>query len=85
MMHFLSIHARWLERIASGVKTHELRRNDRDFQVGDTLIFQCVENSDIKCPDTVITHVLTSDVCEGLEKGYCILSLTVESPLNSPK
>jgi len=35
--HVLKIHKQFLPRILSGQKTFEIRKNDRDFQVGDTL------------------------------------------------
>ena len=35
--HRLKIAPQWYDRLADGTKTHEVRRNDRDFQIGDTL------------------------------------------------
>ena len=39
MKHYLKIKPEYLERIASGQKTFEVRFNDRDFQVSDTIEF----------------------------------------------
>ena len=72
--HDLKIERRWLERIHDGSKTSELRVNDRDFQVGD--IIQFTVDGDIYSErEYKVTHVLTSDVCQGLELSYCILSV----------
>ena len=35
--HELKTRTRWLDRVAAGEKRAEVRRHDRDFQVGDTL------------------------------------------------
>lgn len=82
--HFIKIEERWFSRITREEKTYELRKNDRDYQVGDVIFFEIIRDfwskeditlpADLK-PIYIITHVLTSDVCEGLEKGYCILSI----------
>lgn len=40
MTHFLKIWQGSFEAIASGAKTHEVRRADRDFKVGDQLILR---------------------------------------------
>lgn len=82
MLHNLKIDEKWFEHIYSGQKTSELRFNDRDYQTGDTIIFQPV-NSDgnvlIKTydlPTYEITHVLNaSQFPEALQPGYCALSI----------
>ena len=38
--HVLKCLPQFMSRIADGQKTFETRKNDRDFQVGDTLFFQ---------------------------------------------
>lgn len=69
--HFLKVETKWLDRLNDGTKTCELRLNDRDYQVGDILSFIGGSHS-LKFK---ASHVLTSDVCEGLKHGYCIISL----------
>ena len=70
--HILKIEERWFDRVASGEKTSELRScEDRDFQVGDTLLLR-VQNEREKQLEVKVTHVLRE--AEGLEKGYAILS-----------
>lgn len=40
MEHVLKCWPQFMPRIASGQKTFEIRKNDRDYQVGDTLFLQ---------------------------------------------
>ncbi len=42
MTHLLRIRADFADRVLSGEKTFELRKNDRDFQRGDEIVFQVV-------------------------------------------
>jgi hypothetical protein len=41
--HQLKIQARYWDAVALGKKTFEIRKNDRDFQVGDTVELICVD------------------------------------------
>lgn len=83
MRHILKIEEKWFERIYSGQKTSELRFNDRDYQTGDTIIFrptdrngQAIEKHTSKPTIYEITHVLNShQFPQGLQPGYCILSI----------
>lgn len=36
--HYLKSRDMWFDRVVDGTKTAELRKHDRDFQVGDTLV-----------------------------------------------
>ena len=40
MLHELKIHPRFFDAVKNGIKTFEVRRNDRPFAVGDTLLLQ---------------------------------------------
>jgi len=44
--HRIKIHPKYVERILSGQKTFEIRKNDRDYQVGDRLSMYPWEWSD---------------------------------------
>ncbi len=72
--HFLKIKDCYLERLKNKTKTHEIRFNDRDYQVGDQLLFSC-KNAQTEFIYT-ITHILnSSQFPEGLKDNYVILSL----------
>ncbi len=76
MLHELKTWPRYFERITSGQKSFELRKNDRDFQPGDAVLLREFD------PDTMyftgkqihcrITYVMSA--MDGLLKDYCIFS-----------
>jgi len=68
-IHEVKIDEQWWSRIATGTKTCELRKNDRDYQTGDTLKFEGYAQT------FEITHILNAEQCDGLKEGYVILSL----------
>lgn len=83
--HALKCYDRYFHRIIAGEKTCEIRKNDRDFQVGDFIILQAVDDegrylSHCNRSDCTlrITHVLHGGVF-GLEAGYCALSFQLEA------
>lgn len=80
--HSLKTHPEHFRYIHAGVKTFELRRSDRDFNVGDRLILEEYN------PDThmytghkerrEITHILKGSAQTalwGLDKDFVILSI----------
>lgn len=83
MQHTLKIDKKWLTRIMDGQKTSEIRLNDRDYQKGDVITFQPVNDESQKImmftskrPVYEITHVLNaSQFPEALKPGYCVLSI----------
>lgn len=85
--HRLKIEPAYFDRLKDGSKTHEVRRNDRDYQVGSTItVGRCGTTSFPNClggcssAHTLtfeITHVLPGDGRYGLMPGYCVLSLSL--------
>lgn len=61
-IHELKIWPIYFEKVLSGEKTFELRKNDRDFQVGDVLILKEFNSglSDATGPERVVIE----------ERGY---------------
>ena len=82
MTHQLKIRADFADRVLSGEKTFEIRKNDRDFQRGDEIIFQVVwlygsaceadEEHPLNGKTYTITYVLSG---WGLKKGYVALGI----------
>lgn len=70
--HDLKIYSRHFEDMLSGKKKAEQRVNDRDFQVGDTLLLREVTESELRYTGrklyVTITHITRGD-------GYDILSI----------
>lgn len=86
-LHELKIKHKYLVEVNYGNKTFELRKNDRDYQVGDLIHFIDIKGEDKEFntwgveqaidEDALykITYVL-KDVPEyGLDKDYCILGI----------
>ena len=75
-IHKLKIKNKYWAEVYEGAKMFELRKNDRDFQVGDIIQFKLVDaNIDISKFKYRITYIL-KDVPEyGLDKDYCILGI----------
>ena len=74
-LHELKIKEDYFYAIVRGEKTFELRRNDRDYQVGDLIHFIKTDGLEYCSYVFKITYVL-KDVPEyGLDKDYCILGI----------
>jgi hypothetical protein len=97
--HNLKIRTTWLDRIVAGDKRAEIRKHDRDYQVGDTLHLTEVDGqygypvtypydeSEPESPDrghrtvdVIVTHVLDGRLAEGIDDGYCVLSISKPGP-----
>lgn len=78
MLHVLKTHPPYFQRVKSGDKTFEVRKDDRDFQVNDTL--ELVEFDPITNEFTQdkllaeITYKLSGGQF-GIEHGYCVLAV----------
>lgn len=85
-IHTLKSWSKFFRPIYAGTRTHELRRNDRNFQVGDTIVlceFDELSNSysGAKCTVTVTSITSFEEPCavsgEALDPAFCILSIVV--------
>lgn len=84
--HMLKLLPQYFKPVEEGTKTFEIRENDRDYKVGDTLILREYLNND--CLSGYTGQAISKEVSYileggqyGLEDGYCILGL--KEPLNS--
>ncbi len=77
-LHNLKIKEEYFEAILQGKKTFELRKNDRDYQVGDLIHFIKTDGLEYfgHSKDVFrITYILTNVQEYGLDKDYCIFSI----------
>lgn len=92
MTHSLKILPKYYDDVLNGRKKFEIRKNDRNFKVGDKLLLQEWDKDEytgremLKEVDYIFpsngTCELSEDYCitYGLSEGYCILGLTTEKP-----
>ncbi|ENI4126730.1 DUF3850 domain-containing protein [Vibrio fluvialis] len=77
IIHELKISAENFTEVLAGRKTHEVRFNDRNYQIGDCLNLREIDESGHYTGqemNTQISHVLHGDQY-GLAEGWCVLSL----------
>ena len=87
-IHKLKLSADYYDDSASGVKTFEIRKNDRNFKVGDILelrewIWSALDNKGVYTGNVhwkIITYILEDEAF--LEKGYVCLSV---APIAEPR
>lgn len=74
--HNLKIKPEFFEKVRRGIKTAELRKNDRDFQTGDTLTLQEFDSG----YTGGFINVYVQDVTDVSEyaPGYVLLSIERE-------
>ena len=81
--HQLKCFAEYLDRIQSGQKTFEIRKNDRDFQVGDELVlveFKNKTREDIlypSCGREIRVRVVYMTNFEQ-KPGYVVMGIEIE-------
>src|ERR1700742_865991 len=87
--HELKSWPRFFNPITNGDRRHELRRNDRNYRVGDLLLLREFDESagtytGRQCK-AVVTSITSQDKpcaasAEGLNPEFCILSIHVAAP-----
>lgn len=75
MIHYLKTEQDYFKSIQDGRKKFELRKNDRDFKVFDSIVLNEVVNgieTGLVSDKMQIKYILHGGI-DGLEIGYCIL------------
>nr|UVM86303.1 MAG: protein of unknown function DUF3850 [Bacteriophage sp.] len=84
--HTLKVFIKYADAIMSGTKTFEIRKNDRNFKVGDKIVFDVVSNEGISI-GAAARHPLNGqtyridyilDDFEGLAQNYVALAISKE-------
>ena len=78
MRHRIKIKESFADAIVGGDKTFEIRYNDRGYQKGDIVAFQCVNGDEVY--SLSISHPINHMVFEidyvlsgyGLKEGFCV-------------
>lgn len=81
-VHYLKIKPEYYKDVECGLKTFELRKNDRNFQVGDVLMLIKLDddgNETDQVTRVKVTYILKDCPQYGLKDGYAILGIGVEN------
>ena len=80
--HELKILPQYFDDVASGKKSFEIRKADRDFKVGDFLILKEWEGGMYTGRAVVakVDYIYQGDGSYGLSEEYCILGLLKSKP-----
>lgn len=86
MIHYIKIQAKYYARKLDGLKPFEIRLNDRDYQVGDKIVFEVIEDESgpFVCYEQnywLITYVHSG---LGLEDGYVVMTTVQENKKENP-
>lgn len=74
--HELKILPQYFEAVKNGSKRFELRKDDRNYQVGDLLILKEFDGTDYTGNELgafLVTYILRNCSEYGLQDGYCII------------
>jgi len=78
-VHYLKIRKIFYEHLCDGSKRFEIRKNDRNFQIGDKISFRVVnEDGSITEKNDLwaIIYILESDQFpDGIKDGYVVMSI----------
>jgi len=77
--HLLKIRKPYLDKVMSGEKTFEIRKNDRDFQVGDFVVLIEYPKPLANSPNEIKKKIGYISTFEQMP-GYCVFSLLEPNP-----
>ena len=75
-LHLLKIKPEYFNAVESLLKQFELRKDDRDYQIGDLIILQEYDDGEYtgrECGAFKISYILRDCPEYGLMPGYCII------------
>ncbi|WP_019792344.1 DUF3850 domain-containing protein [Streptococcus sobrinus] len=78
MIHKIKLSNEFWSDVVNGRKTFELRKNDRNYQVGDYLLMKEVENSFPTSRECLVEVTYKLENYIGLQDGYCILGIRLK-------
>ena len=79
MIHNLKILKKYADAVNGNAKHFEVRKNDRNFQIGDVVTFTViddVQSNPLNYKAFFISYVLThEDFPDGIAEGYCVFTI----------
>jgi len=77
-IHYLKLQTEYFDAVLNGLKTFEVRKNDRDYHLGDTLTLICYDGQEClqRHVDVYVTYILTHEQFpEGVPEGYVVMGI----------
>lgn len=78
-IHVLKLNIKYFEDVKKEIKKFELRKNDRDYKIGDLIKFEIVNDQGEKVESLkdcfLITYILKDIPQYGLNQEYAILQI----------
>ena len=78
-IHFLKLQTEYFDAVLNGLKTFEVRKNDRDYRLGDTLELMCYKGKEpVDRPniEVYVTYILTHEQFpDGVPEGYVVMGI----------
>lgn len=78
MIHSLKTAPKFFDAVEDGIKNFEVRKNDRDYKVGDVLeLYKYPDANDTDFIKRRITYIIThEDFPEGVPAGYVVMGIS---------
>lgn len=75
MVHEIKLSHVFFDDVQSGKKSFELRKDDRDYQIGDELLLSEIKDNVLTGRTVRVKVIYKLAGFAGLEAGYCILGI----------
>ena len=80
-VHKLKVWSEFMDDLINGNKTFEIRLNDRNFQVGDTLLLQEYDNENkvylSRSLIVKVTYMLNDSKFDAIKKGFVVMGFAI--------
>ena len=74
-IHKLKLWPEYFDVVIKGIKTFEIRKNDRDYKVGDVLLLQEYIPSEAKFTGRVLDRKITYITDYAQQEGYVVMGI----------
>jgi hypothetical protein len=75
MKHFLKIQPQYFKEVCTGKKSFEIRKNDRNFQVGDLLYLQEFDLEEQEYTGRVVERKITYITDYAQQENYVVMAI----------